>query len=139
MAIDAKNLEQFRAKSGAKFRLSDHETDWLPPGAKGMKKAEMKAFATELLSENLADLAELQDRLYASDTHSLLLVFQAMDAAGKDGTIKHVMSGINPQGCQVFSFKTPSKEELDHDFLWRTTKSLETCRSTWTERMVAKS
>ena len=124
MAINANDLERFRAKTGGKFRLADHESDWLPAGAKGMKKADMKAFATELLSENLADLAELQDRLYASDTHSLLLIFQAMDAAGKDGTIKHVMSGINPQGCQVFSFKSPSKEELDHDFLWRTTKSL---------------
>ena len=69
-------------------------------------------------------LAELQDRLYADDTWSLLLIFQAMDAAGKDGAIKHVMSGVNPQGCQVFSFKHPSAEELDHDFLWRTTRCL---------------
>jgi hypothetical protein len=84
----------------------------------------MKEFASELLAENVTDLATLQDRLYASHNYSVLLVFQAMDAAGKDGTIKHVMSGINPQGCQVFSFKAPSKEELDHDFLWRTTKSM---------------
>ena len=124
MAIDPAVLEQFKAASGGKFRLKDHDPAWLPAGAKGMKKADMKAFASELLAENIGDLAELQDRLYASDTYSLLLVFQAMDAAGKDGTIKHVMSGINPQGCQVFSFKTPSKEELDHDYLWRTTKAL---------------
>ena len=124
MAINPEVLEQFKAASDGKFRLKDHDPAWLPPQAKGMKKAEMKEFASDLLAENIDDLAELQDRLYASDSYSVLLVFQAMDAAGKDGTIKHVMSGINPQGCQVFSFKTPSKEELDHDFLWRTTKAL---------------
>ena len=69
-------------------------------------------------------MTELQATLYAQDTYSLLLIFQAMDAAGKDGAIKHVMSGVNPQGCQVYSFKVPSSEELDHDFLWRTTKAL---------------
>jgi len=124
MPIDPKVLEQFRAPGGAKFKLSDYDPAWLPLQAKGMKKAEMKEFATELLAENVTDLAALQDRLYASHNYSVLLVFQAMDAAGKDGTIKHVMSGINPQGCQVFSFKAPSKEELDHDYLWRTTKSM---------------
>jgi len=124
MPIDPKVLEQFRAPGGSKFKLSDYDSAWLPPQAKNMKKAEMKEFASELLAENVTDLATLQDRLYASHNYSVLLVFQAMDAAGKDGTIKHVMSGINPQGCQVFSFKAPSKEELDHDFLWRTTKSM---------------
>ena len=83
-----------------------------------------KGEATELLSQGTAWLAEQQDILYAQDRWSLLLIFQAMDAAGKDGTIKHVMSGINPQGCQVFSFKQPSSEDLDHDFLWRYFKCL---------------
>src|SRR5689334_6803738 len=77
-----------------------------------------------MLEKGIARLSELQDKLYAQDQWALLLIFQAMDAAGKDSTIKHVMSGVNPQGCQVFSFKTPSAEELDHDFLWRTTRSL---------------
>jgi PPK2 family polyphosphate:nucleotide phosphotransferase len=76
------------------------------------------------LKQGIERLAELQDKLYAQDRWSVLLIFQAMDAAGKDSTIKHVMSGVNPQGCQVYSFKAPSAEELDHDFLWRTTKSL---------------
>ena len=77
-----------------------------------------------MLARGVEWLADEQDRLYAQDRWSVLLIFQAMDAAGKDGTIKHVMSGVNPQGCQVFSFKQPSAEELDHDFLWRTTKCL---------------
>lgn len=77
-----------------------------------------------LLRKHIGELSDLQERLYADDTYSLLLIFQAMDAAGKDGTIRHVMSGINPQGCQVFSFKHPSATELDHDFLWRTTVCL---------------
>jgi polyphosphate kinase 2 (PPK2 family) len=83
-----------------------------------------KGEAAELLSEGTAHLAEEQEMLYAQDRWSLLLVFQAMDAAGKDSTIKHVMSGVNPQGCQVFSFKQPSSEDLDHDFLWRYAKCL---------------
>src|SRR5438552_1332813 len=78
----------------------------------------------ELLKKQIAQLSELQTRLYAHHRYALLLIFQAMDAAGKDSAIKHVMSGINPQGCQVFSFKHPSTEELDHDFLWRTTRDL---------------
>ena len=76
------------------------------------------------LKKNVARLRELQDVLYAQDKHSLLLIFQAMDAAGKDGAIEHVMSGVNPQGCHVVSFKQPSSEELDHDFLWRCQKNL---------------
>jgi polyphosphate kinase 2 (PPK2 family) len=78
----------------------------------------------QLLGEHVARLSSLQQLLYASDRYSLLLIFQGMDAAGKDGVIKHVMSGVNPQGCQVFSFKDPSTEELQHDFLWRTPRDL---------------
>ena len=89
-----------------------------------MPKKERKAFAKKTLSEDVTALAEAQNLLYAANTHSILLVFQAMDAAGKDGTIKHVMSGINPQGCQVYSFKHPSPEELDHNYLWRCMKTL---------------
>jgi PPK2 family polyphosphate:nucleotide phosphotransferase len=107
----------YRVTNGKKFRLKD-----VDPGDSGGIKS--KEAAVELLKSGVERLAELQDRLYAQDRWALLLVFQAMDAAGKDGTIKHVMSGINPQGCQVFSFKSPSNEELDHDFLWRTSKAL---------------
>ncbi|HOB62159.1 MAG TPA: polyphosphate kinase 2 family protein [Candidatus Competibacteraceae bacterium] len=83
-----------------------------------------KKAASKKLAANIAELAEYQDILYAQDTYALLIVFQAMDAAGKDGAIKHVMSGVNPQGCQVFSFKAPSAEDLDHDYLWRSMKCL---------------
>ena len=85
---------------------------------------ESKEKAREYLRGGIERLTKLQDMLYAQDRWALLLVFQAMDAAGKDGTIKHVLSGVNPQGCQVYSFKSPSTEEIDHDFLWRTNKSL---------------
>jgi PPK2 family polyphosphate:nucleotide phosphotransferase len=87
-------------------------------------KKHIQQQATEALAQNHHDLSAAQELLYASDSHSVLLIFQAMDAAGKDGTIAHVMTGVNPQGCQVFSFKRPSAEELDHNFLWRTMKSL---------------
>jgi PPK2 family polyphosphate:nucleotide phosphotransferase len=107
----------YRVTNGKKFRLKD-----VDPGDSGGLKS--KEAAVELLRTGVNRLAELQDRLYAQDRWALLLVFQAMDAAGKDGTIKHVMSGVNPQGCQVYSFKSPSSEEMDHDYLWRTTKSL---------------
>jgi PPK2 family polyphosphate:nucleotide phosphotransferase len=83
-----------------------------------------KEDADALMQEGIAELVELQNKLYAQDTYALLIIFQAMDAAGKDGTIKHVMSGVNPQGCQVYSFKAPSDEELDHDYLWRSFKAL---------------
>jgi PPK2 family polyphosphate:nucleotide phosphotransferase len=92
------------------------------PGETG--KLHSKEHAQELLEKGVAHMSELQDRLYAQDRWALLLIFQAMDAAGKDGAIKHVMSGVNPQGCQVYSFKTPSTEELNHDFLWRTTRRM---------------
>jgi PPK2 family polyphosphate:nucleotide phosphotransferase len=107
----------FRVKAGAKVRLKDCPTRVGP-------YYESKADYQKILARHVDELSELQDRLYASNTWSILLIFQAMDAAGKDGAIKHVMSGINPQGCQVFSFKHPSDEELDHDFLWRATHDL---------------
>jgi PPK2 family polyphosphate:nucleotide phosphotransferase len=95
--------------------------DDFDPGFTGdFKKKEAKA----LLQQGIEELAKYQDVLYAQNTYALLLIFQAMDAAGKDSTIKHVMSGINPQGCQVYSFKQPSEEELDHDYLWRASKAL---------------
>ena len=108
-----KYVHPFRISKGKGFRLKDFD----PADTGGLKLD--KGDAAELLPRGTEWLAEEQDMLYAQDRWSLLLVFQAMDAAGKDSTIKHVMSGVNPQGCQVFSFKQPSSEELDHDFLWR--------------------
>ncbi len=108
-----KYVDPFRITKGKKFRLKDFD----PGDTCGLKLE--KGEAADILHLGTQWLAEEQDMLYAQDRWSLLLVFQAMDAAGKDGTIKHVMSGVNPQGCQVFSFKQPSAEELDHDFLWR--------------------
>ena len=109
----------YRVEKGEKFRLKDHD-----PGATGHLDDEDKDEAQAMLAAGKDALARLQDMLYAQDRWSVLLVFQAMDAAGKDGAIKHVMSGINPQGCQVYSFKQPSHEELDHDFLWRCARAL---------------
>ena len=106
-------VDPFRITQGKGFRLKDFD----PGDTCGLKLD--KGEASELLQRGTEWLAEEQSMLYAQDAWSLLLIFQAMDAAGKDGTIKHVMSGINPQGCQVFSFKEPSREELAHDFLWR--------------------
>ena len=117
----AKNAESFVkpyvVSNGRKFKLKDHD----PEGKRWVKS---KEHGKELLQTGVEQLCELQEKLYAQDRRGLLLIFQAMDAAGKDGTIKHVMSGVNPQGCQVYSFKAPSAEELDHDFLWRTSKAL---------------
>jgi PPK2 family polyphosphate:nucleotide phosphotransferase len=110
---------RYRIDRGKKFRLRDVD----PGDTAGLPK-EFKAESVELLQRSTEQLAELQDKLYAQDRWALLLIFQAMDAAGKDGAIKHVMSGVNPQGCQVFSFKHPSAEELAHDFLWRTNRDL---------------
>ena len=115
-------IELFRVTPGKSVRLKDFDPGW--EGDPKIPKAERKAFAQKLLSEDVAQLAAAQELLYASDTWSVLVIFQALDAAGKDGTIKHVMSGVNPQGVQVFSFKHPSAEELDHDFLWRCTRVL---------------
>ncbi len=109
----------YRVSSGKKFRLKD-----VDPGDTGELKSEDKPRAKEALQAGVEALAELQDVLYAEDRWSVLLIFQAMDAAGKDGTIKHVMSGVNPQGCQVSSFKVPTSTDLDHDYLWRCTKEL---------------
>ena len=113
-----KYVEPFRITKGKGFRLDDFD----PGDTCGLRLD--KGEAADLLQSGTKWLAEEQDMLYAQNRWSLLLVFQAMDAAGKDGTIKHVMSGVNPQGCQVFSFKQPSSEDLDHDFLWRYSKSL---------------
>lgn len=115
-------LEMARVKPGKKFRLKDHDPGWA--GDKDVPKKERRAIAEKIFTEEGIALAKAQELLYASDKYAILLVFQAMDAAGKDSTIKHVMSGINPQGCQVFSFKHPSAEELDHNFMWRYTKAL---------------
>jgi PPK2 family polyphosphate:nucleotide phosphotransferase len=109
----------YRVADGKKFRLKD-----VDPGDTGELKSEDKSRAKEALETGVEALATLQDILYAQDRWSVLLVFQAMDAAGKDGTIKHVMSGVNPQGCHVTSFKTPTSTDLDHDYLWRCTKEL---------------
>ncbi|QDT57046.1 Polyphosphate kinase 2 (PPK2) [Caulifigura coniformis] len=118
-------LEALRVEPGKKFRLQDRDTGWAQTKQlKELDKDDVKARAREVLERNLAELAEAQELLYADNRYALLVIFQAMDAAGKDGTIKHVMSGVNPQGCQVFSFKRPSAEDLDHNFLWRYMKSL---------------
>jgi PPK2 family polyphosphate:nucleotide phosphotransferase len=114
-----------RVKPGEKIRLKDCPTGWAQTESlKTVGKVESKNNACMMLEQDLAELTQVQQLLYADDRYSILIIFQAMDAAGKDGTIKHVMSGINPQGCQVFSFKQPSAEELDHNFLWRYMKSL---------------
>jgi PPK2 family polyphosphate:nucleotide phosphotransferase len=112
-----KLVKPFQVRDGRRFRLKDYD----PSDTAGIRS---KQAARALLQEGVARLSELQDKLYAEDRWALLLIFQAMDAAGKDGVIKHVMSGVNPQGCQVYSFKSPSAEELDHDYLWRTMKSV---------------
>ena len=118
-------IDRFRVDPGKKIRIKDFDTGWdQTPKLKELGKETAKERAKDLLAENLAELADAQDRLYADDRYSVLVILQAMDAAGKDGTIKHVMSGVNPQGCQVFSFKQPSTEELDHNFLWRCMKAL---------------
>jgi PPK2 family polyphosphate:nucleotide phosphotransferase len=109
----------YRVTDRERFRLKDFD-----PGDTGEWTSADKSRAKEALQNGVEALAELQDMLYAQDRWSVLLIFQAMDAAGKDGTIKHVMSGVNPQGCQVFSFKGPTSEDLDHDYLWRCQKCL---------------
>jgi PPK2 family polyphosphate:nucleotide phosphotransferase len=109
--------DRFRVRPDKKFRLEDHD-----PGFTG--RFESKEDGKRHLEKGLEKLRDLQEKLYAQDQWAILLIFQAMDAAGKDSVIEHVMSGVNPQGCQVYSFKQPSSEELDHDFLWRTTRCL---------------
>ena len=123
--MDPKNIyktarsfsKPFRVTEGKKFRLKDHD-----PGETLDFTGKDKPRAKEALAAGVQALSELQDKLYAQDQWAVLLVFQAMDAAGKDGVIKHVMSGVNPQGCEVHSFKAPTTEELDHDYLWRCSK-----------------
>ena len=117
MSWASKLVKPYRVDDGAKFRLKDFD-----PGDTG--KIHSKEHAEKLLTDGIAAMAELQEKLYAQDRWGVLLIFQAMDAAGKDGTIKHVMSGVNPQGFQVYSFKTPSSEELNHDYLWRSCSEL---------------
>jgi PPK2 family polyphosphate:nucleotide phosphotransferase len=113
-------IDLFRVPAGATIRLKDYNPGWAQTDEmEELGKDALKERARQALDQNLADLARAQDLLYADDRYAVLIVLQAMDAAGKDGTIKHVMSGVNPQGCQVFSFKKPSAEELDHNFLWR--------------------
>src|SRR6266702_1286650 len=115
-------LDAVRVRPGKKMRFKDHDPAWAGDGK--IPKADRKKFAEELLTQDLGALAASQDRLYAANTYAILLIFQAMDAAGKDSTIKHVMTGVNPQGCQVFSFKHPSAEELHHNFMWRYARAL---------------
>jgi PPK2 family polyphosphate:nucleotide phosphotransferase len=109
-------IEKFRVKEDKKFSLSDHETDYTA----GYKKED----ADELLQDLISQISTLHTELYAANTYSLLVIFQAMDAAGKDSAIAHTMSGLNPQGCQVYSFKQPTSEDYEHDFLWRHYKAL---------------
>ena len=112
-------IAAYTVTGGKDFRLKDYD-----PGDLGPASQDDKQRSRDLLEQGVEILAELQDVLYAQDQWSVLLIFQAMDAAGKDGAIKHVMSGVNPQGCQVFSFKAPSAEDLKHDYLWRCLKCL---------------
>jgi PPK2 family polyphosphate:nucleotide phosphotransferase len=111
--------EPFLVADGSKFHIND-----VDPGDTLDFKSEDKPRAREALANGVQALTDLQDMLYAQDRWALLVIFQAMDAAGKDGAIKHVMSGVNPQGCQVYSFKAPSSEDLDHDYMWRCLKCL---------------
>jgi PPK2 family polyphosphate:nucleotide phosphotransferase len=113
----AEFIKPYRVTKGGEFRLKD-----INPHDTGGIESELKQEARDLLQQAIGQLSELQEKLYAQDHWAVLLVFQAMDAAGKDSTIKHVLSGVNPQGCEVYSFKTPSDEDLDHDFLWRASR-----------------
>ena len=123
--IKQKYINHLRVLPGKKIHLKDFDTGWVQiEDFKEYGKDKLKEHANILLQQNLVDLTSAQQLLYADNRYSLLIIFQAMDAAGKDGTIKHVMSGVNPQGCQVFSFKRPSEEELNHNFLWRYMKNL---------------
>jgi len=123
MPVDPERLDAlFRVRPGKKFRLADHDPAWA--GDPDLPEKKRREKAEEFLAADVEELARMQELLWAADTWSVLVIFQAMDAAGKDGVIKHVMSGINPQGVEVTSFKHPSAEELDHTFLWRCMKRL---------------
>src|SRR5262245_53491879 len=117
MGLAAKYANRHRVESGSHFRLADH--DCADTGGISSKR-----IAETLLKRGVEWLSENQEKLYAQDRWAVLLIFQAMDAAGKDSTIKHVLSGVNPQGCDVTSFKAPSEEELDHDYMWRCAQPL---------------
>jgi PPK2 family polyphosphate:nucleotide phosphotransferase len=120
----ARILEQLVVKPGTRAALHERDPAWTGgPDFEGLSETELKAEAKAVLARGVEELSEAQELLWASDTYALLVVFQAIDAAGKDSTIEHVMSGVNPQGVQVVSFKQPSAEELDHHFLWRIAKA----------------
>jgi PPK2 family polyphosphate:nucleotide phosphotransferase len=126
MALSMRELEKlFMVKPGHRLRLKDKDAAW--SGSQEFKHLageQLKEKAQAIVNDHLQRLSEAQEHLYANDVYSVLVVLQAMDAAGKDGIIKHVMSGLNPQGCEVFSFKKPSDEELDHNYLWRYSRNL---------------
>jgi PPK2 family polyphosphate:nucleotide phosphotransferase len=118
--IEKSLVDSLRVKPGKKAKLDERDTGWAQTKElKAAGKAAVRARADEILAASQQELSAAQELLYADNRFAVLVILQAMDAAGKDGTIKHVMSGVNPQGCQVFSFKQPSAEELDHTFLWR--------------------
>ena len=126
MRINA--VDNFQVSADKKIDLKDYDPGWVPKwaAAKGDKESKKtaKQKAVDILEENKKMLSGMQELFWANDSNSMLIVLQGMDAAGKDGVISHVMSGVNPQGCQVTGFKTPSEEELDHDFLWRYARCL---------------
>jgi PPK2 family polyphosphate:nucleotide phosphotransferase len=125
MPIDAEVVERLLVKPGHAAHISQRDTEWGGDDTfAAMEKGDAKREATAQLKAFTRELAAAQELLWANDTYALLVIFQALDAAGKDSTIKHVMSGVNPQGCRVHSFKQPSSEELDHDFLWRAARAL---------------
>ena len=120
VVLNKKILDKFRVTPGRKFKLKSIDPGWRGDNEmRELSDAELKSSAQKVLEENLQELAGQQAKLYADDRWSVLVVLQAMDAAGKDGMVKHVTSGLNPQGCDVYSFKAPSSEELDHSYLWR--------------------
>jgi PPK2 family polyphosphate:nucleotide phosphotransferase len=125
MSIDT---EDFKVPAGKPVSLKDYDSGWIPKWAEKEEETESKKTVKEealvIIESNRQKLIDLQELFWANNTYSMLIILQGMDAAGKDGTISHVMSGVNPQGCQVTGFKTPSAEELDHDFLWRYAKAL---------------
>jgi len=118
------SLDRFRVRPGKKVRLADHDPAWVPKELRGLDKEAVKEREKRRLDKRIADLRKLQGVLWSSDVYALLVVLQGMDAAGKDGIIEHVMTGMNPQGVDVRAFKEPSREELEHDFLWRCAKVL---------------
>jgi PPK2 family polyphosphate:nucleotide phosphotransferase len=125
MSVKERILDQLLVRPGGGFVLADRDPGWTGgPDFEDLSHEELKAEAKAVLERGVEELSEAQELLWASDTYALLVVFQAMDAAGKDSAIEHVMTGVNPQGVQVVSFRTPSAEELDHDYLWRISRAL---------------